>query len=150
MSLKAAVGAGLKEAMLSGDKNAVNALRGLKAAILDREVALGVREDGLSDAEIEKIIAKEVKKRKESVEVYRANNRPELTESEEEEIQVLEKYLPKQLSEAELAAIVQEVIAAFGEASDKDMGKIIGLVKAKVGGAADGAAVARLVKDNLQ
>ncbi|MDR2336641.1 MAG: GatB/YqeY domain-containing protein [Candidatus Nomurabacteria bacterium] len=150
MSLKVELGAGLKQALLAGDKNAVNALRGLKAAILDREVALGVREDGLSDGEIEKIIAKEVKKRKESAEIYRENARLELAENEESEIKVLEKYLPKQLSETELSAVVEEVIVAFGTASIKNMGEIIGLVKAKVGSSADGALVAKLVKDNLR
>jgi uncharacterized protein YqeY len=150
MALAVELDAELKRALLDGDKNAVNALRGLKAAILDVEVAAGARTEGLADAEIQKIIAKEVKKRKESVEIYRANGRDELAATETAEIEVLAKFLPAQMSEAELRAVIKDVTSEMGEVSAREMGKVIGLVKAKVGNAADGALVARLVKDSLQ
>jgi len=149
MSLKQRIDADLKQALLSGDRKTTDTLRGLKAAILDQEVSKGTRDIGLPDQDIETLIQREVKKRRESIELYQSNNRPELAESEQSEITILEVYLPKQLTEDELNSIIQEIISNSSDASLGSMGKIIGEVKAKVGSSADGATIARLVKANL-
>ena len=142
----------MKAALLrgeSGDRFVVDTLRGLKAAILNEEVAQGKRETGLEDAEIEKIIAREVKKRNESATIYEQNDRAEQAEQERREAEILSAYLPQQLSEAEVRAIVEAKVAALGATDAKAMGQVIGAVKAEVGNAADGALVARLVKETL-
>ncbi|MDR0591370.1 MAG: GatB/YqeY domain-containing protein [Candidatus Nomurabacteria bacterium] len=149
MNLKQQIDSDLKQALLAGDKAKTTTLRGLKAVILDVEVAAGVRDTGLADAEIEKLIQKEVKKRRESAEIYRQNSRDELAEVEEAEIELMGGYLPKQLSEGELKAVVSDVISTTGASSAKDMGKVIGAVKAQVGSAADGALIAQIVKQKL-
>lgn len=142
----------MKAALLrgeSGDRFVVDTLRGLKAAILNEEVAQGKRETRLEDAEIEKIIAREVKKRNESATIYEQNDRAEQAEQERKEAEILSAYLPQQLSEAEVRAIVEAKVAALGATDAKAMGQVIGAVKAEVGNAADGALVARLVKETL-
>jgi uncharacterized protein YqeY len=149
MSLKQQIDSDLKHALLAGDKPKVTALRGLKAVILDAEVATGAREAGLDDATIESLIQKEVKKRRESADIYRANGREELAEIEEAEAEQFTGYLPKQLDESELTEIITGVIAETGAESAKDMGKVIGAVRGKVGNSADGALIARIVKQKL-
>jgi len=149
MSLKVAIDADLKQALLDGDKEKTTVLRGLKATILDAEVATSSRESGLQDTEIEKLIAKEVKKRRESITLYEQNSRPELAEAEKAEILVLEVYLPTQLTEEELSEIIDQAIASTGAESAKDMGRVITEVKSQAGNSADGATVARLVKSKL-
>jgi uncharacterized protein YqeY len=140
----------MKAALLGGHRFEGDTLRNLKAAILNEEVAQGKRDEGLDDAEVEKIIAREVKKRRESIKLYEENNRPELAEPEKEEIAVLEKYLPQMMSEADITTLVDSVIAGMGDVSMAQMGQVIGTVKAKAGNAADGALVARIVKEKLQ
>jgi uncharacterized protein YqeY len=149
MALKQQIESDLKQALLAGDGVKVTTLRGLKAAILDAEVAAGARAEGLPEAEIEKLIQKEVKKRKESIEIYRANNRGELADAEQSELDLLSGYLPKQLGEDELSSIIDVIITTIGANSAKDMGRVIGAVKAQVGSAADGALVAKLAKQKL-
>ncbi|HEY1085114.1 MAG TPA: GatB/YqeY domain-containing protein [Candidatus Saccharimonadales bacterium] len=149
MSLKQQIENDTKAALLGGDRFAGEVLRGLKAAILSEEVALGKRETGLSDQEVEKVIAREVKKRTESVKLYEQNDRPELAADEKKEMKVLEQYLPEQLSEDEIRKAVDDVIAGMGEVSMQQMGQVIGAVKGKLGTAADGAMVARVVKEQL-
>lgn len=149
MALKQRVDDDLKAALLSGDRFAAQTLRGLKAAVLNEEVALGRREDGLDDSEVEKIIAKEVKKRNESIALYEQNGRPELADDEKKEMAILSVYLPQQLSEADLQEIIATKIAELGASTPQAMGQVIGAVKAQVGNTADGATVARLVKDAL-
>lgn len=124
-------------------------LRNLKAAILNEEVAQGKRDTGLDDGEIEKIIAREVKKRNESIAVYEQNGRPELAEVERKEAEVLARYLPQQLSEEELHEIVAAKITELGATDAKSMGQVIGAVKQQVGTAADGALLAQIVKEKL-
>jgi len=149
MALKQRVDDDLKAALLSGDRFAAQTLRGLKAAVLNEEVALGRRENGLDDAEVEKIIAKEVKKRGESVALYEQNGRPELADDEKKEMTILSVYLPQQMSEAELQEVIATKIAELGASTPQAMGQVIGAVKAQVGNTADGATVARIVKDAL-
>ena len=150
MALKEQINNDLKAALLGGNRFVADTLRNLKAAILNEEVALNRRDEGLNDSEIEGIIAREVKKRNESKTLYEQNNRPELAEVEQNEIDVLTAYLPQQLTENEIQAIINDVIAQTGAADIKAMGQVIGAVKAKCGTAADGATVARLVKTTLQ
>lgn len=148
-ALAARIAEEMKAALLGGDRFRGEVLRNLKAALLNEEVALGKREAGLEDAEVEKVLAREVKKRLESAELYRANGRAELAEPEEQEAAVLREFLPQQLSEAELRALVQQVIDGMGEVPMQQMGQVIGAVKAKVGSAADGAMIANIVKETL-
>lgn len=150
MALKEQINNDLKAALLGGNRFVADTLRNLKAAILNEEVALGRRDEGLGDVEIEGIIAREVKKRGESKALYDQNGRPELAEIEQKEIDVLMAYLPQQLTEDEVQAVIDEVIAEIGATDMKAMGQVIGAVKARTGTAADGATVAKLVKTTLQ
>ena len=150
MALKEQINNDLKAALLGGNRFVADTLRNLKAAILNEEVALGRRDEGLGDVEIEGIIAREVKKRGESKALYDQNGRPELAEIEQKEIDVLVAYLPQQLTEDEVQAVIDEVIAEIGATDMKAMGQVIGAVKARTGTATDGATVAKLVKTTLQ
>ena len=139
----------MKAALLGGDRFRGGVLRNLKAAILNEEVATGKRDEGLSDAEIEKVVVREVKKRLESAELYRANGRAELAEPEEQEAAILQDFLPEQLSEDEMRLLVQGIVAGMGDVSMQQMGQVIGAAKAQAGNAADGATLARIVKETL-
>ena len=139
----------MKAALLGGNRFTGDTLRNLKAAILNEEVAQNKRDVGLSDEEIEKIISREVKKRTESATLYEQNGRPELAETEKQESEVLANYLPQQLTEDEIKAIVIATIAESGASGPQAMGQVIGAVKGKVGNTADGATVARIVKESL-
>ncbi len=152
MALSAQIQDDIKAALLSrdsGNRFVADTLRNLKAAILNEEVAQGKRDTGLDDTEIEKIIAREVKKRNESIAVYEQNGRPELAAIERDEAEVLSRYLPEQLSEEELRAIVTAKVAELGVTDAKGMGQVIGAVKQQVGNTADGALLARIVKETL-
>lgn len=149
MALKERIADDLKAALLGGDRFAGETLRGLRAAILNEEVAQGKRDTGLDDAAIEQVIAKEVKKRNESAAIYDQNMREDAADQERREAEVLSRYLPEQLSEAELKTVVDAKIAELGATDVKMMGQVISAVKQEVGNAADGATLARLVKDTL-
>lgn len=149
MALKQRITDDLKAALLGGDRFVAELLRTLKAAILNEEVAKGKRDEGLDDQAIEQVIAKEVKKRSESAALYEKGERPELAENERKEAEVLKKYLPQQLSEAEIEEIVKQVIADLGVSDPSAMGRVIGAVKQRVGTTADGAIVAAIVKKTL-
>ncbi len=149
MSLKDVVQEDMKVALLGGNRFVGDTLRNLKAAILDEEVAQGKRDEGLSDEEIEKIIAREIKKRRESFSIYESNGRPELAEQEKKEIDVLVKYLPEQMGEEEIRELVKAKIAALGVTGPQAMGQVIGAVKKEVGNSADGSLVAKIVKESL-
>jgi uncharacterized protein len=149
MALKTRINDDLKAALLGGDRFATDTLRGLKAAILNEEVAKNKRDEGLSDAAIEQVLAKEMKKRLESAALYEQNNREDSAENERREADIIRNYLPKQLSEAELKTVVDAKVAELGAADAKMMGQVIGAVKQEVGNTADGAMVAKLVKEVL-
>ena len=148
-ALKQRIDDDLKAALLSGDRFAAQTLRGLKAAVLNEEVALGRRDEGLNDDEVEKIIAKEVKKRNESITLYEQNARPELAEDEKKEAAIISVYLPQQLSEEEIKEIIAAKVAELGASGPQAMGQVIGAVKGQVGNTADGGTIARLVKEAL-
>ena len=149
MALKGRIDDDIKAALLSGDRFVADTLRGLKAVILNEEVAKGVRDTGLDDEIIEQLIAREVKKRHESAQTYDDANRTDLSEAERAEADILSRYLPEQASEAEIQAAVQDAIQALGVSGPAAMGQVIGAVKKKLGNTADGATVAKFVKDAL-
>ena len=143
--LKEQINADLKTAMLARNAFETTVLRGLKASILDEEVKLGKREEGLGNSEIETLVAREVKKRKEAASLLDE----ERAENELKEAEILSKYLPEMASEDEIRASVKAEIAEMGEVSIKQMGAIIGKMKAKFGNSADGAVLAKIVKEEL-
>lgn len=149
MSLKETIQNDMKAALLSGDRFVGDVLRNLKAAILNEEVAQNKRDEGLNDTEIEKVIAREVKKRAESARLYRDNGREELAEPEEQESEVLQRYLPEQASEDDIRKAVDGAVANISATGPQAMGQVIGAVKAKLGNTADGATVARIAKERL-
>lgn len=149
MALKEQIQSDMKAALLGGNRFEGDVLRNLKAVILNEEVALGKRDEGLTDAEVESLIAKEVKKRKESISLYEQNNRTDLAKSEQDEVDILNRYLPEQMTEAEIRQLAKDVADKIGADSMKHMGQVISGVKKQVGTAADGAVVARVVKDLL-
>lgn len=139
----------LKAAMLAKDKVALASIRGIKAAILLAKTAEGGQKDTLEDAELIKIIQKLVKQRKESAAIYTEQNRPELAENELAEAAVMEKYLPKALSEEEVETIVRQIIAQVGASSMADMGKVMGVATKQLAGQADGRVISGIVKKLL-
>jgi uncharacterized protein len=149
VALKSQLDNDLKAALLSGDRFRADVLRGLKAVILNEEVAQGKRDEGLDDTVVEQLIAKEVKKRLDSVQQYTDAGRPELAEAEQAEAKVLEGYLPEQLSEDDVKKAIEETIATLGVSGPQAMGQVIGAVKGKLGNTTDGATIARLVKAAL-
>lgn len=148
--LKERIQADLKASMLARDTLRTQTLQGLKAAILYEEVAKKIRETGLDEAGIEQIIIREVKKRDEAAELFARGGNQESADKERAEKEILSAYLPEQLSESDIQALVDEAIATLNPAGVQDMGKVIGAVKARAGNTADGATVARLVKNSLQ
>ena len=149
MALKEQLNDDVKAAMLSGNRFVSDTLRNLKAAILNEEVATGKRDEGLGDSEIEKVIAREVKKRQESIKLYRDNGRDDLADPEQQELDILKAYLPEQLSEDEIRRLVVETIASLGVSGPAAMGQVIGAVKGQAGNTVDGALLAAVVKQEL-
>jgi uncharacterized protein YqeY len=149
VALKAQLDNDLKAALLGGDRFRGEVLRGLKAVILNEEVAQNKRDTGLDDATIESLIAREVKKRADSAAQYEAAGRPELVLAEKAESKIIEAYLPEQVSEADIQTLINETIAAMGVSGPQAMGQVIGAVKGKLGNSADGGTIARLVKQAL-
>lgn len=149
MALKEQIQNDMKAALLGGDRFVGEVLRNLKAAILSEEVASGKRETGLSDEEVEKVIAREVKKRQESAKLYRDNERPDLAEPEEQEAATLGVYLPAQLDDAAVRNLVVTTITALGVEGPQAMGQVIGAVKKQAGNTVDGGRLAAIVKEEL-
>lgn len=149
MALKQRIENDMKAALLGGDRFVGEVLRSLKAAILNEEISQNSRDEGLDDATIEQVIAREVKKRNESATLYEQNDRLESADTERREAAVMSAYLPKQLSEHEIQEIVDATIEEMGATGMQSMGLVIGAVKQKVGNTADGATVARIVKQRL-
>ena len=144
--LKDKLTADIKTAMLGGDKAKAEVLKSLKSAILYEEVALKIRDTGLDDQQIQVVLAREAKKRGESADLYKKAGHEDRAQTELQEKEIIDGYLPKQLSDDELTAIAQDVIASM---DNPQMGPVIGAVKAKVGQSADGARVANAVKAAL-
>lgn len=136
----------LKQAQLMANGLVVATLRLLLSEIKNAEIAKG---EALTDDEIVIVIQKELKKRRESAEAFHNGNRQELAEREEAEAAVLDQYLPDQLPEDELRAVIDETISSISAHTMQDMGRVIAAVRGKVGSAADGGTISRLVKEKL-
>lgn len=149
MVIKDKINGDLKSAMLSGDHFKAETLRGIKAVILNEEVAQGKRDEGIDDNVIEQLVSREVKKRNESAAIYDGAGRSELAEKERAEAKILGEYLPEQLSEEDIKTVVERVIKDMGVSGPSGMGQVIGAVKKELGNAADGATVAKIVKSEL-
>lgn len=139
----------LKTALLAHDAQRVSVLRGLKSVLLNVKVAEGKRDSGLDDDAVLAIFAKEAKKRQESADLYKQGGSQDKADAEVAEKAIIEEYLPEQLGEAEISAMIDEAINTTGAASPKDMGKVIGQVKQKAGASADGSLIAKLAKEKL-
>ena len=148
MSLEQKIMGELKTAMLAKDEAALRSLRAIKAAILLAKTAEGGSGEVSEDEEI-KLLQKMVKQRKDSLEIFTQQNRPELAKKEEEEIAVIEKFLPKQMSPDEIKAELVKIIASTGAASPGDMGKVMGMATKQLAGKADGKTISALVKELL-
>jgi uncharacterized protein len=140
----------LKEAMKAGDKARLSTIRLIQAALKDKDIeARGAGKGPLVDDEILQVLQKMVKQRQESAKLYGEGGRPELADQENAEIAVISTYLPQQMDEAEVKAAIAEVIAATGAAGVKDMGKVIGELKARYAGRMDFGKASGLVKQAL-
>lgn len=138
----------LKQAMRDKNEAALRTLRAIKSAILMEKTSVGAKET-LTEAEEVKIIQKMMKQRKDSIAIFTEQNRHDLAEKEQEEVAVLENFLPQQLSAEELQAAVREIIAQTGAASAADLGKVMGQASRQLAGRADGKAIADMVKSLL-
>ncbi len=146
MSLKNQITEDMKSAMKAGDKDRLKVVRLIMAAIKQVEVDKRIE---LDDAGVLGVLDKMVKQRRDSVEQFEKGGREDLAAIERAEIEILQVYLPEQLSAEEIAALVEEVIAATGAESIRDMGKVMGEIKAKAAGRADMGSVSAAVKERL-
>ena len=146
MTLKERITEDMKTAMRSGEKDRLAVIRLLQAAIKQREVDERIT---LDDAQITSVLEKMIKQRKESIVAFEKGARADLVAKETAEIAVLQPYLPAQLSDAELDAIIADAISSTGAASIKDMGKVMGVVKTRAAGKADMGAVGARIKAKL-
>lgn len=147
MSLETQIMAQMKDAMKAKDEAGLRGLRAIKAAILLAKTSGGSGEL-TADDEI-KLLQKLVKQRKDSLDIYRQQNRADLAQKEEEEIAIIEKFLPKQLDAAELKIIINGIIAETGASSAADMGKVMGAANKQLAGQADGKTISAVVKELL-
>jgi uncharacterized protein YqeY len=148
MTLEQKIMVDLKSAMLKKDEVALRSLRAIKSAILNTKTAGGFSGEIKAEDEI-KMLQKLVKQRRDSLEIYETQNRPELAAKEREEIEVIEKYLPSQLSEEELVPIISKIITETGAVSASDMGKVMGAANKQLAGKADGKTISKVVKSLL-
>lgn len=147
MRLEEKIQQDIKAAMLAKEREKLESLRAIKAAILLAKTADG--SESVADDALVKIIQKLVKQRKETAVIYKEQNRPELAEKELMEASYMEVYLPKQLSEEELTAEIKKIIAEVGATSAKEMGKVMGVASKALAGKADGRAISTIVKSLL-
>ncbi len=147
MSLEAKINTDLKEAMKAKDQVALRGIRAIKSGILLLKTDGSTGE--INEEKEIKLLQKLVKQRKDSLDIYEKQNREDLAVKEREEIAVIEKYLPAQMSEDELKGIIQQIIAQTGAASMKDMGKVMGMASKQLAGKADGKTISTIVKSLL-
>jgi|MGYP000206007763 uncharacterized protein YqeY len=148
MSLEVKIMDNMKEAMKAKDTVALEALRAIKSAIILAKTEAGAADGLTEDAEI-KMLQRLVKMRKDSAEIFTTQNRPDLAEPELAQIAVIEKFLPAQLSEAEVEAVIAKIIAETGASGIASMGKVMGLASAQIGGQAEGKLISGIVKKLL-
>ena len=138
----------IKEAMKAKDKVALDTLRNIKKVLLEAKTAPGAG-DTVSDETATKLIQKLVKQGKESAELYSSQNRPELAQEELAQVAVMEKYLPAQMSEEEVTAVLKEIISSVGANGPQDMGKVMGVATKQLAGKAEGRMISAIVKQLL-
>jgi uncharacterized protein YqeY len=148
MSLELTINEQIKQAMLGKKESDLRGLRAIKSAILLAKTS-GANKDGLTAEDEMKMLQKLVKTRKDSLDIYIQQNREDLAKVEREEIEVIERFLPKQLSEEEIKAVVKDVIAQVDATSAADMGKVMGASTKALAGKADGKVVSAIVKQLL-
>ena len=148
MSLEQQVMAELKTAMLAKDEKTTRSLRAIKAAILLAKTSEGSSGELKEDDEI-KLLQKMVKQRKDSLEIYEQQKREDLAQKEREEVEVIEKFLPKQMSPDELRGELKKIIEEIGASSPADMGKVMGIATKKLAGKADGKTISAMVRELL-
>lgn len=148
MALEEKIMSDLKAAMLAKDEKSLRALRAIKAAIIIAKTAEGAGGVLKEDDEI-KMLQKLIKQRRDSLEIFERQNRDDLAQKEKEEIEVIEKFLPKQLSPDELKEIIGGIIKETGVTSPAEMGKVIGIANKQLAGKADGKTIAGIVKELL-
>lgn len=148
MNLEQKITADIKTAMLAKDEVSLRSLRAIKAAIILAKTAEGAKGELKEEDEV-KLLQKLVKQRKDSLEIFTQQNRTDLAQKESDEIAVIEKFLPAQMSEDELRAVIREIINSTGAASPADMGKVMGVATKQLAGKAEGKAISALVKSLL-
>ncbi len=149
MALKLTIENGIKDAMRAKDADRLRALRAIKSMILLEETSGSNTGEISTDAEM-KILMKAAKQRKDSLEVYIAQNRPDLAEKEQVELTIIEEFLPKQLSDSELTERISTIIAQLGASSPADMGKVMGVASKELAGLAEGRAISMKVGELLK
>jgi uncharacterized protein YqeY len=149
MSLEQTINERIKTAMLARDEKSLRALRAIKAAILLAKTAEGAG-TSISTEEEMKMLQKLVKQRKDSLEIFRSQQRADLAQKEEEEIEVIEQFLPKALSAEALREALQRIIRELGASSPADLGKVMGRASKELAGKAEGKAISEMVKSILQ
>jgi uncharacterized protein len=148
MNLEQKVMAEMKEAMKAKDEPTLRSLRAIKAEIIKAKTEPGAGGEVSAEKELN-LLQKMMKQRKESLEIYQQQNRADLAQKEQEEIAVIEKFLPKQLSQEEIKSELQQIITETGASSPADMGKVMGAATKKLAGRADGKTISALVKELL-
>jgi uncharacterized protein YqeY len=149
MSLETKIMDHMKDAMRAKDSVALEALRAIKSAIIMAKTEAGASENGLTEDQEIKMLQRLIKMRKDSAEIFTKQNRSDLAEPELAQIAVIEKFLPAQLSEAEIEAIIEKIIAETGASGIAAMGKVMGLASAQIGGQAEGKVISGIVKKLL-
>ena len=150
MSLKERIGEDIKSAMKAKDKVRLETVRGIKKAILEKEVALRPKgQDSLTEEQEIELLAQQAKQRRDSIEQFTKAGRDDLADKEKQELAILETYLPKQVDDSELESIVDDIIASVGATSPKDLGKVMGAAMKQLKGKADGKKIQALVKSKL-
>ncbi len=149
MSLQAKVMTAMKEAMKAKDTNALTSLRAIKSAILLAQTESGAKEELTEDQEL-KLLQKLVKQRKDSAAIFAEQGRDDLAQPETDQAKVIEEFLPEQMSEAEIEAVIIDIITKTGAAGMKDMGKVMGMASGQLAGKADGKTISTIVKSKLE
>jgi len=145
MTLESKIAEGIKEALRGKDEAALRTLRAIKAAILNEKTAVGAKES-LTEADELKLLQKMAKQRKDSLEIFAAQNRDDLAQKEREELEIIARFLPRPMSQEELQEALKDIIKELGATSPADMGKVMGAASKKLAGKADGKAISENVK----
>ncbi len=150
MNLKERIGQEIKSAMKAKDKIRLETVRGIKKAILEKEVALRPKgQDSLTEEQEIELLVQQAKQRRDAIEQYNNAGREDLAAKESQELAIIETYLPQQLDDEELTSIIEEIINSVGATSAKDLGKVMGAAMKQLKGKADGKKIQTIVKSKL-